>query len=59
MMIFDMAAIYLAAIIHAEGYDMDYIPSALPISAKTSIFLITTSSFFQIIPVNRSKDERT
>lgn len=27
----DMAAVYLAAIIHAEGYSMDYIPSPLPI----------------------------
>jgi uncharacterized membrane protein len=26
----DMAAIYLAAIIHAEGYGLDYIPSPLP-----------------------------
>ncbi len=27
----DMAAIYLAAIIHEEGYNLDYIPSPLPI----------------------------
>ena len=27
----DMAAIYLAAIIHEEGYNLDYVPSPLPI----------------------------
>lgn len=33
----DMAAIYLAAIIHAEGYDLDYIPSPLPFPQNLNI----------------------
>jgi len=52
-----MAAIYLAAIIHAEGYDMDYIPSALPFPQNINISnydLIILSDY----PREQIKDER-
>ncbi|MCF7832515.1 MAG: glutamine amidotransferase [Candidatus Marinimicrobia bacterium] len=53
----DMAAIYLAAIIHAEGYDMDYVPSALPFPQS-----ITISAYDLIIlsdyPREQINDER-
>lgn len=53
----DMAAIYLAAIIHAEGYDMDYIPSALTFSQNINISaydLIILSDY----PREQIKDEQ-
>ena len=53
----DMAAIYLSAIIHAEGYNMDYVPSALPFPKNINISnydLIILSDY----PRNQIKDER-
>lgn len=53
----DMAAIYLAAIIHAEGYDMDYIPSALSFPQNINIpayDLIILSDY----PREQIKDEQ-
>lgn len=53
----DMAAIYLAAIIHAEGYDMDYIPSALTFPQNINISaydLIILSDY----PREQIKDEQ-
>ena len=53
----DMAAIYLAAIIHAEEYDMDYVPSALPFPQNINISnydLIIFSDY----PREQIKDER-
>jgi uncharacterized membrane protein len=52
-----MAAIYLAAIIHAEGYDLDYIPSPLPIPLSLDFDnydLIILSDY----PRDQIKDDR-
>lgn len=53
----DMAAIYLAAIIHEESYDLDYIPSPLPLPPNlvfNSYDLIILSDY----PREQIKDER-
>ncbi|MCK4530199.1 MAG: hypothetical protein KAU44_03405, partial [Candidatus Marinimicrobia bacterium] len=53
----DMAAIYLAAIIHAEDYDLDYIPSPLPFPQNISLNnydLIILSDY----PREQIKDEQ-
>ena len=53
----DMAAIYLASIIHNEGYDLEYIPSPLPIPQSfnfNNYDLIILSDY----PRDRIKDER-